>query len=395
MNRKKLMAALASAGVHTADPNRYTNDDGKTLVTDGGAAAMAGMGGDGLGPGGTDPAGSLAVESGDGFDQFVALATKDTTAEGHPLHANAARQAAEFRANSRLRKDEWISLDERLVPIAQDELNLVDALRARNLTVDEDLATLIREFETTNDFGDADVDMSGESGASEDASTFTLNGVPLPIVHKSFHVKRRQLLASRRRGQGLDLANQGKAARSVMEGLEDLVLDGWGSTVQGYQAYGLRTHPDRNQPSGTDWSAAGDPEGQARQDILAAVEAVENDNYDAGGTGYVFALNKTQWQELRRFDTGTDRERSAWERLREEFGDLLDFVKVPRLPAGEAILFKPVSDVVELANASDIQNVEWESASGWTLHMKVMASMTPIVKSDDSNQSGIAHLTGI
>lgn len=353
-----------------------------------------GGGDDGLGPGGTDPAAVLA-ENGDGFDQFATLATMATAREDSRLHTNAARKAAEFRANSRLRKDEWISLDDQLVDVAQENLVLVDVLRQRNLTVDEDLATLIREFETTNEFGDADVDMSGETGASEDASTFTLNGVPLPIVHKSFHVKRRNLLASRRRGQGLDLANQSKAARVVMEGLEDLVLDGWGSQVQGYQAYGLRTHPDRNQVAGTDWSAAANPDQAARSDILSLVETLESDNYGPGNSGYVFALNRTQYQEARRFDTGTDQERGLLERLREELGDIVEFVRTDRLPAGEGIMFKPTSEVVQLANASDIQNVEWESPSGWTLHMKVMASMTPIIKSDEGNQSGIAHITGI
>lgn len=373
------------------EPELY-DTTGRRVMTDGGTT-VAGQSGGPTGPAQNNPWGEMQGQSGDGFEQFTALSTKHSAPEGSKLQANAAKQAAQFRANATLRKDEWKTLDERLIEIAQENLVLVNDLRSRGLTVNEDLATLIREWETTNEFSDADVDMSGESSGSDDVSTFTLNGTPLPIVHKSFHVKRRQLLASRRRGQALDMTNQSKAARKVMEGLEDMTIDGWGGTVDGYQVYGFRNHPDRNQVAGTDWSAATDPAATARDDILSTVEAIENADY--GGSQYVLGVNRTQWQELRRFDTGTDEERGVLERLRNEFGDTIDMMQVPRLPNGEAIMYRPVQDVVELANASDIQNVEWESPSGWTSHMKVMASMTPIIKSDDTGASGVAHLTGI
>lgn len=372
-------------------PERY-DTTGRRLMTDGGTG-VAGQANGPQGPAARAPASELQAQSGDGFEQFVALSTAHSAPDGSRMASNAQAQAAQFRANATLRKDEWVTLDERLVQIAQEELRIVDDLRERGLTTDEDLSTLIREYETTNEFSDADVDMSGEANGNEDASAFSLNGTPLPIVHKSFHIKRRQLLASRRRGQALDMANQAKAARKVMEGLEDLVLDGWGGTVDGYQVYGFRNHPDRNQVPGSDWSSAGNPADQARQNILDMVEAIENADYD--GSQYVLGVNRTQWQELRRFDTGSSEERGVLERLRDEFGEFIDMMSVPRLPAGEAIMYRPVQDVVELANASDIQNVEWESPSGWTSHMKVMASMTPIVKSDDEGNSGVAHITGI
>ena len=50
-------------------------------------------------------------------------------------------------------------------------------------------------------------------------------------------------------------------------------------------------------------------------------------------------------------------------------------------------------DVIELAIASDMQNVEWSSGDEMTINMKVMASITPVVKSDQSGQSGVAHLS--
>jgi len=367
---------------------------GRRVMTDGGVAAAQGGQGQ-LGPGGTDPMRELAG-NGDGWEQFVALAQKDTASDPE-IAAHAAQTAGQFRANSRLRKDEWKTLDDRLIEIAQANLVLVDELRSRGLTVDEDLATLIREWESTNEFDDADIDMAGETAASEDANQFTLNGTPLPIVHKSFHVKRRHLLASRRRGQGLDLSGQAKAARKVMEGLEDMLINGWGSQVDNYSVYGLTNHPDRNTVSSTsDWDDYTNNDADSvRGDILDAIEANENADYGPEGQAYIGAFGRGAYQALRRWDTGTDQERGLLERLNNEFDEIQSWIRADFMDDGEAVIFKPVRDVIELANASDIQNVEWESPSGWTMHMKVMASMTPIVKSDDDANSGVCHMTNL
>lgn len=366
-----------------------TVDRGRGIATDGGVAAANAPAAN------TDPASNL--QGAGGFQQFSAQARLANAEEGSRMAANAAQETAQLRANAQLEKDEWKTLDQRLVEIAQEELRVVNELRARGLTVSEDLSTLIREWQKTNDFGDADVDMGAETGSSEDGSTFSLEGVPLPIVHKSFKVNYRRLLASRNSGQGLDTQNQSKAARSVMEGLDALALNGWSGNVEGYEVHGLTNHPDRNTVTGSNW---GDYENNSadtvRGDFLDAIEANEDANYGPGNSGYLMFAGRGAYQALRRWDTGTDQERGLLERLRNEFDEELDsIVNAPSMADDEAVLLKPSEDVVELAVASDLQNVEWESNDGFTLHMKVMGSITPIVKSDEANQSGICHLTGL
>lgn len=339
-----------------------------------------------------DPA--EALMGGAGFGQFAAQAEL-AGAENERLAANAKQRVARLRANAQLQKDEWKSLDETLVDVAQENLVVVDRLRQAGLTLNEDLSTLIHEFQTTNEFGDADVDMAAETGASEDASTFNTHGVPLPIVHKSFHIPYRTLLASRSRGASLDTQNQSKAARKVSEGLEGLTINGWNGRVEGYQAHGLRTHPDRNTLTGSTWNNYTTNTADAvRDDVLDAVETLEDNNYGPGTSGFVGFFGRGAYQALRRWDTGTDQERGLLERLREEF-DYLEFNRADAVPDGEAVIMKPTSDVMELAIASDLQNVEWNSNDGFTTHMKVMASMTPVVKSDEGGQSGIVHMTGL
>jgi len=309
--------------------------------------------------------------------------------------ANAAEQTATFRANAQLQKDEWISLDERLIQIAQKELVVVNDLREAGLTINEDLSTLIHEWQGTNEFSGPDIDMGAETSSSEDGSTFSLHGVPLPIVHKSFHIPHRHLLASRERGTGLDTSNQSKAARKVSEGLDSLVFDGWTGQVEGYDVPGLRTHPDRNTTTGNNWTDENTGTDEIRDDVIGLVETLEDNEYGPMGEPAWVYFGRGAWQELRRRDTGTDQERGLLERLTNEFGDVLDMRQAPTLPDGEAVCFLPTEDVVELAVASDMQNVEWESNDGFVTHMKVMASMTPVIKSDDAAQSGVVHMTGL
>ena len=362
--------------------------DKQVLLTDGGTVAAQAQGG---------PTTQAAKEvvGGAGFEQLQAQATlARAKATGHEaLAANAAERVDEIRTNNtQLRKDEWKSLDERLVEKAQAELVIVDALQNAGLTINEDLGTLLHEFEKTGEFDDADINMKAETSASEDGSEFSLHGVPLPIVSKQFHIKQRKLLASRNRGQDLPTTNFSKATRSVAEGLDGLVFNGWGGQFEGASVPGLLTHPDRNTLGGTDWSADATTADEIRLDVLGAIEAIENDNY--GGDLWAY-FGRSAYQTMRRKGTDTDRERSVLERLTDEFGDMVEFVKAPTMPEWQAVFFRPVEDVIELAVAADLQNVEWDDGAGMKTYYKVMASITPVLRSDESGQMGVAHLTDL
>lgn len=349
-----------------------------------------------LGPGGTDPVGGL--RDAQGFPQLVAQSRKagfELAGQTDSREYEAAVEAVhEIRTNAQLRKDEWVSLDENLVNVAQDELMVVNDLRSRGLTVNEDLSTLIREFEKRDEFSAADIDMEPETAASEDTFQFTIDGIPLPIVHKSYHIPYRKLLASRERGQALDTSMQEAATRVVAEQLETLVFNGWTTTVGGYDVPGMTTETNRNTGNGEDWDdLSGTSADDIRADVLEMIEGLENDNYNPP---YVLYLDRASYQALRARDTGTDQERGLLERLREEFSAELDAIRSTNyLDSGEGVMFAPRSDVIELAVAADMQNVEWSSNGGWRTHHKVLASITPIVKSDASSQSGIFHMSSL
>lgn len=175
----------------TDDPQLYDTVHGRRVMTDGGTAAAGGGGA----AANASPAANLAGGGGFGMFEAQARMSQAEDAGRERMAANAGADVAQFRANAQLEKDEWISLDENLIEVAQEELVVVDRLREAGITINEDLSTLIHEWQTTNEFGDADISMAAEGQNTEDASTFTLHGVPLPIVHKSFSLPFRMLRA--------------------------------------------------------------------------------------------------------------------------------------------------------------------------------------------------------
>jgi hypothetical protein len=55
------------------------------------------------------------------------------------------------------------------------------------------------------------------------------------------------------------------------------------------------------------------------------------------------------------------------------------------------VMVQLTPDVVQLGIGQDIVPVEWEEMGGLLERTRIMAAITPIVKSDSSNGSGIVH----
>jgi len=58
-------------------------------------------------------------------------------------------------------------------------------------------------------------------------------------------------------------------------------------------------------------------------------------------------------------------------------------------------MVKPTERHVQMPTAADIQTVQWESMGGMVQHWKVMGSVMPALRSDQSGNSGVAHLSGL
>ena len=304
------------------------------------------------------------------------------------LLANDLDVTKALRTNTLLRKDEWIELDRALVDVARQRLQLITDLRSMGLVhALGGLGTLISEYEQVTDMDDANVDMSGVTEGEEDAPDFPLVGVPVPIHHKSFRVNIRKLAASRKRGDGVDVTSITIAGRKVADSLEAMALNGITGTLAGQSMYGYRNHPDRN--TGT---AVGDfgTIGNIAMTVANMVAAAEADSFYGP---YILYVAATQYGEMRSVYTDGSGQ-SAIIRILQSIPTIKQIKPCDQLTAGELLLVQMTRDVVDLAIAQDIVNVQWDENGGMVERHKVFAAMAIRVKSDAEQKCGVVHYTG-
>jgi len=295
-----------------------------------------------------------------------------------------------LRTNDVLRKDEWSQLDNTLIDVARKRLVAVQELQSRGLTynIGNGLGTTILEWEQVSDMDAADVSMSGVTEGERDILDFTLQSMPLPIIHKDFSINIRKLEASRTTGQPLDTAQAEMAMRLVMEQTESMVFAGHATRAGANQIYGLTTEPNRNTGTTTnnwDSSATG---ADYLTDVLAAQGQLQTDHmygpYGIFTTQLAFARMQN--------DYVTGYPKTILSRLLELDG--VEFIKPSRdLAADTFVLVQLTNDVIDEVVGLQPTVVSWETQGGMTMNFKVMSIMIPRVRSTKSNQSGVSHRT--
>lgn len=317
------------------------------------------------------------------------------------LLENDSTVRAQMLANrGALEYEEWKELTDTVVEVRKQQLNLVSDLREAGLTRQADIAQLVTKWQTSDHISE-DAEISVEYGHRSDEETvsFGLDGAPLPLYQKYWRIDRR-FLENSRRGPGgpLNTRLAAQMTRAVSNTIEYSFLQGWNRPIDGYQMYGLMNHPKRNEHTGGDWTTTSDPQDVVRDDILDMIEMLEDDEFDDGG--YWLYLSRSEWQRLRAliadFGGGNPGDVNMRDRIREEFSEEIDRVRVTKnIPDGEAVMFQPSRDVVEVGMAEDIQPVEWESADSSTVYVKIMAAMNIQLASTAEGQMGVVHATGL
>lgn len=302
----------------------------------------------------------------------------------------------EIAANATtLEEDEWRTLTDRMVEVYRSELVGIGDLQSAGLTRDISLATKVDLWQKMSEMTGAEVSMDGETESEEDRMTYSTEGVPVPIVHKDFRIGERDLMTSRQLNNDLRTDMIADSTRAVVETLEDILFYGWNPQVtddrDSFELYGYTSHPDRNTYTGSDWGTADN----IRDDIVGMLDLLDEDNRSGGG--FWMYLAPEEWRNFRSaVDPDGDGNLTVRERVQNEFDMEIGAIRrTDRLQNGEAVMVDPRQDVVELAQAEDVQTVEWQSGSGMTNHFKVMGAMAPEVKSDSKGQSGVVHTTGL
>lgn len=301
----------------------------------------------------------------------------------------ALERAGRLSANALLSKDEWIFFDQQLVEVARETLVGIADLRSTPSLVRPlgGLGTLTVEWEKLSDMTAANIGMSPRTAGEKDTSTYTLTGVPVPVIWKDFEIEMRRSEASRRRGDSLDTTQIMTSTKLVAEKLEDVLFNGSSVKSDSRVIYGYTTHPDINTGS-----AAGDfgTISNIYPTISSMVTALEADHYNGP---YILYVATTQYGEMRQIYTDGSPE-TAMSRVMRGFPQIRAIRRSERLAAGSLVMVQMTNDVVQLGLAEDVRVVQWSEYGGFTEQFKVMTAQVPIIKSDANGQSGICKFTG-
>lgn len=300
-------------------------------------------------------------------------------------------QVLQNNAGALLRYDEWKDLDKTIINIAVDRLVGIADLQAAGLTHNlGSIGVTISQWDKSSDMTDANVDMDGVTAGEEDAQAFTYDSVPVPIIHKDFRINIRRLEASRRFGEALDTTQAAVAARKVAEKSEDMLFSGTAIQTGGGTVYGYMNYPNRNTiVLGSPWSSlATGANGEVLEGVIRMLEMARADKFHGPFMLYVPGHYEAKLND----DYRSNDSRTIKDRILQLDG--ISGVKVvDRMPGDNIVLVQMTSDVVDLAIARPITNVQWSSYGGMQEHFKVMAAWAPRVKSDYDGKCGIVHGT--
>jgi hypothetical protein len=311
---------------------------------------------------------------------------------------NALRESrqmspAELRDCDTLRKDEWIEFDEVLVQEGVIRLRGIADLIANGLVrpVTNALGKTIFQWEDVSDMDPAIVSLDGLARSDNDAQVFSLNSIPLPIIHKDFDISLRTLSASRERGEALDTTQARVSGRLCMEELEKIYFQG-GPTFGGLTIYGLTTHPNRNTGgfSVATWTAAGATGPVILDDVTTMKQALIDDRFYGPYALYVPSAYDTKLDKD--YNVATSTTDTIRDRLLRVDG-LTSIQVVDQMPADNVVMVQLTEDVVSFIDGESIQTVMWDLYGGFSIAFKAFLIQTPLVRATKALRSGVFHMS--
>lgn len=295
--------------------------------------------------------------------------------------------------NAALRYDEWRTLDDAVIKIAEQRLVGYDDIRAAGLvyTLNNAMGTTVLTWEEMSDAMEAFVSIDPVRRGDNDVVDYKPNHIPIPIVHADYQLSERLLQESRNRGNSLDVVNAERATRKVAEQLEDMLFGADPTMVYGGGTiHSYLSHPDINldpfASAGEYWTDAAKTGVLIKDDLIGMKQA----SIDAKHYGPWAVYIPTAYETI--MDDDYDVSGASLSTIRQRLMAIegINSIKVvDRLPAHTVLMVQLTSDVVDLIDGMPVQNVEWNSEGGFVHHYKVMTIQVPRIKSDYNSTSGI------
>ena len=303
---------------------------------------------------------------------------------------------AEMRYNAALPNDSWTAIDDTIYSTEEQVDSILSDIRGAIDDYDVSVYAKDVTWEKFDDQGEARVAMDPQTRVEETTGDYRRDGAPLPLVLDKWTMGFRDRPTPDNPyidADEIDTSMAAAATRHVQMKLNELVMHGHAGFQggDGYDLWGLTNHPSNNTGTLSDWTLTRDdtaPEPTPRDDVRTMIESVKDAGFYPGRTGYWLYVSRDYDSELNDYpndqtnDTVRDRVMNLSEISRIGVSD--------NLPAQSAVLFRPTSDVIDIAVAEELQNVQWESLDGFSETNLIMASMTPRVKDTTTGNTGIA-----
>jgi len=170
----------------------------------------------------------------------------------------------------------------------------------------------------------------------------------------------------------------------VFEG-SDIVWDG--NDVPGL----LNFNDALDATSEGDWTGSWDTNaGEIYEDVKTWRDVIKDVNFYGPFTLFV---DSDTYSSMDIPDPEGTGDRELLERI-EGISAIEEVVEADILEQGEGVMIQLTPDVVELAQQMDIQTIEWQTGDELVNLYKVMAIMSPAIKSDYNGNTGIAYVDG-
>lgn len=334
-----------------------------------------------------------------GAKDLMAKGVADLTQLRPVLSQQAAANATSFAAaNATLRKDEWEQIDTKVNDVMRERLTIVDDLRARGLVTTVSIGTVLRVTERLSDFDAAEISYDGDVGSQKDRPDFGRQVIPVPVIAKDFSLNWRQLDASRKRGEPLDVTAAGLATRKVRDKLQDLITNGFGkgpganpaNGTDGQSIPGLTTAANRlTLTLNNNWDASG---ADIIGDVLRMLEAAYAKNLF--GPFYLY-VPKNYWAVLQEDYSTQKGDKTFLQRIL-SFEDIEQVRPLDTLADDNVVMVQMTEDVIDMTEAQVVTTVQWDKNPFVTM-FRVLTIAGPQIKdiktSADDTINGIIHLS--
>lgn len=335
-----------------------------------------------------------------GADDIIAKGVNSVAQLRPVLTAQMERQMQTipgFAANATLRKDEWETVDARVTDVMRERLTVADDLRAAGLVTPISIGTILRVTERISDFDVAELSFDGDTAPQKDRPNYSRTVVPVPVISKDFSVNWRQLEASRRRGDPLDVTSAGIATRKVRDKLQDLITNGFtagpgpGDNPSGGTSIpGLTTAANRLRVSlHVGWDDSGS---DIIGDVLRMLQTAYASNLFGPFTLYV---PKNYWAAIQQ-DYSALKVSSTFLLRILAFNEIKAVRPLDSLADDNTVLVQMTQDVIDLSEAQVVTTVQWEK-SPFVTQFRVLTIAAPHIKDIETSAgttiNGIVHLS--